>query len=360
MNKQLIVIKVGTSSLTGPDASLAPEKVKNIVRQTADLRDAGHSVVIVTSGSIAAGWRRLGYGSRPSSVAAKQACAAAGQGLLMEEYTKYLLERGYVSAQLLLTRGDFADRRRYTNAFNSLELLLKKGAVPIINENDTIAVEELKLGDNDTLAAYMAAMLHANLLIFLTDVDGLYTANPAKDKNARHIDVVDRITKELEDSAGSAGTSNGTGGMITKVRAAKLATRAGVPVFITSSADENAVLKALDGSGKGTLFTSRYSLKTRLQWMAFYAQAAGNIYVDGGAADAITKNDRSLLPAGIVAAEGDFRKSDVVCVYRTETHEYLGRGIINYSRDELAELIGTDCTGAAEAINRDNWADAKD
>ena len=130
--------------------------------------------------------------------------------------------------------------------------------------------------------------------------------------------------------------------------------------MVEEKADENAILKAVDGSGKGTVFTARYSLKTRLQWMAFYAQAAGNIYVDGGAADAITKNDRSLLPAGIVAAEGDFRKSDVVCVYRTETHEYLGRGIINYSRDELAELIGTDCTGAAEAINRDNWADAKD
>ena len=232
--------------------------------------------------------------------------------------------------------------------------------MPIINENDTIAVEELKLGDNDTLGAYMAAMLHANLLILLTDVDGLYTANPSKDKNARHIDVVEHITKEIEESAGSAGSSNGTGGMITKIRAAKLATRAGVPVFITSSADEDSIVKAVSGEGRGTLFTSKYSLKTRLQWMAFYAQAAGNVYVDAGAAEAITKQDRSLLPAGIVAAEGDFRRSDVVCVYRTETHEYLGRGIINYSREELAELIGTDCSGAGEAINRDNWADAKE
>lgn len=361
MNKQLIVVKVGTSSLTGADGSMSPEKVGNIVRQIADLRDAGHSVVLVTSGSIAAGFRRLGYGSRPTSVAAKQACAAAGQGLLMEEYTKFLLDRGYVSAQLLLTRGDFVDRRRYTNAFNALELLLKKGAVPIVNENDTVSLEELKLGDNDTLGAYLAAMLHANLLILLTDVDGLYTANPSKDKTARRIDRIDKITKDIENAAAGTGSSNGTGGMITKIRAAKIATRAGVPVFITSSSGENPIVKAVSGEGAGTLFTARYSLKTKLQWLAFYAQASGNLFVDAGAADAVMKNDRSLLPAGIVAVEGDFRRGDVVCVYRTETHEYLGRGIVKYSRDELAEMIGSDsAAGESEAINRDDWVGAKD
>jgi len=360
MNKQLIVIKIGTSSLTDSDASLSPEKVRNIVRQAADLRDMGHSVVIVTSGSIAAGWRKLGYGSRPSSVAAKQACAAAGQGLLMEEYTKYFQERGYVSAQLLLTRGDFADKRRYTNAFNALELLIKKGAVPVINENDTVAVEELKLGDNDTLGAYLAAMLHANMLILLTDVDGLYTANPSKDANAKRIERVDRITPEIEALCQSAGTSNGTGGMITKIRAAKVATRAGVSVFITSSKDDNAIVKAVNGEAVGTVFTAKYSLKTKLQWMAFYAHAAGNIYVDEGAAEAITVKEKSLLPAGITAIEGDFRKNDVVCVYKTESHEYLGRGIINYSRDELAEILAGVSPGNEEAINRDNWADAKE
>lgn len=357
MNNKLIVIKVGTSSLTRPDGTFEPDRAANIVRQIADLRDGGYSVVLVTSGSIAAGFRRLGYGSRPTSVAAKQACAAAGQGLLMEEYTKCLIERGYVSAQLLLTRGDFTDRRRYTNAFNSLELLLKKGAVPIINENDTVAVEELKLGDNDTLSAYLAAMLHAGLLVILTDVDGLYTANPAKDKNARRIDKVDKITKELEESASGAGTSNGTGGMITKLRAAKIATRSGVPVFITTSRDEDAILKSVSGEAPGTMFTPHRALKTKLQWMAFYAQSSGNLYVDSGAAEAITKLERSLLPAGIVAAEGDFRKGDVVCVYRTETHEYLGRGIVNYSHDEITELIDSECpSGIPEAISRDNWA----
>lgn len=355
MNKQLIVVKVGTSSLVDRDASLSSEKVAQIVRQVADLRDAGHSVVIVTSGSIAAGWRRLGYGARPSSVAAKQACAAAGQGLLMEEYTRFLLERGYSAAQLLLTRGDFSDRRRYTNAFNALEVLLRKGAVPVVNENDTVAVEELKLGDNDTLGAYLAAMLHANLLVILTDVDGLYTADPSKDPSARLIDRVERITPELEEIASGAGSANGTGGMRTKLSAAKLATRSGVPVFVTSGDGPDAIRCAVAHEGRGTLFEAKGSLRNRKQWVAFFARSAGNLYIDAGAARAITGGGHSLLPAGIAAVEGDFRRSDVVSVYRAGSHEYLGRGIIQYSRDELDELLTSDAPCASEAINRDDW-----
>ena len=355
MNKKLIVIKVGTSSLVDADASLSADKVKNIVRQVADLRDAGHSAVVVTSGSIAAGWRRLGYGARPSSVAAKQACAACGQGLLMEEYARFFYERGYSTAQLLLTRGDLADRRRYTNAFNALELLIKKGAVPIVNENDTVAVEELKLGDNDTLGAYLAAMLHADLLVILTDVAGLYTADPSKDKNARLIETVDEITPEIAALAEGAGSANGTGGMKTKLAAARLATRSGVPMFITSSKDDGAILAAVDGTGRGTLFTAKSSLNNRRQWVAFFAHSAGNLYVDVGAARAVVEGERSLLPAGIRAIEGDFRRGDVVSVFRAGSHEYLGRGVVQYSRDELWEVISGDASGAREAINRDDW-----
>ena len=356
MKKQLIVIKIGTSSLVGADASLAPEKVRNIVRQVADLRDAGHSVVIVTSGSIAAGWRRLGYGARPSSVAARQACAACGQGLLMEEYNRFLCERGYSAAQLLVTRGDLADRRRFANAFNALEVLIKKGAVPVINENDTVAVEELKLGDNDTLGAYVAAMLHADLLLILTDVDGLYTADPSKDKSARLIERVERITPQIEAIAAGAGTTNGTGGMKTKLAAAKLATRSGVPTFITSSADADAILHAVAGEARGTLFEAKSSLKNKQQWVAFFAHSAGNLYVDEGAARAVTDGGHSLLPAGICALEGDFRRGDVVNVFRAGSHEYLGRGVVQYSRDELDEVLSGDAAGAKEAIHRDDWA----
>lgn len=355
MNKKLIVIKIGTSSLVGPDAALAPEKVKNIVRQVADLRDAGHSVVIVTSGSIAAGWRRLGYGSRPTSVAARQACAACGQGLLMEEYNRFLSERGYATAQLLVTRGDLVDRRRFANAFNALEVLIKKGAVPVINENDTVAVEELKLGDNDTLGAYVAAMLHADLLLILTDVEGLYTSDPSKDKSARLIERVETIDPEIEALAAGTISANGTGGMKTKLIAARLATRSGVPAFITSSAKDDAILRAVAGEARGTLFEAKSSLKNKQQWVAFFANSAGNLYVDDGAARALGESGHSLLPAGIRAVEGDFRRGDVVSVYRAGSHEYLGRGVAQYARAELDEVLAGDPSGVKEIIHRDDW-----
>lgn len=357
--KKLIVVKVGTSSLTNKDGSLAKDRAADVIRQICDLKDEGHRVVLVSSGAIAAGFRSLGYGSRPQTIAAKQASAAVGQGLLLEEYNSLLEARGYVGAQLLLTRDDFADKRRYTNAFNAMEILLKKGAVPIINENDTIAVDELKLGDNDTLASQVAAMLHADLLVLLTDVDGLYTGNPSKDPNAVRIPVVERITAEIRALAGDAGSFVGTGGMITKIRGAALATKAGVPVFICSSGDVDSVKHAVYGDGKGTLFLAEESLRTRLQWMAFYSHSAGNLYVDHGAAEAVTVRDKSLLPAGIKAVEGDFKAGDVVKVYRCESHDYLGLGVVNYSREELLRAMelsaGARVGELREAISRDNW-----
>lgn len=357
--KKLIVVKVGTSSLTEKDGRMSPEKAGDVIRQICDLRDEGHRVVLVSSGAIAAGFHSLGYTTRPQTIAAKQASAAVGQGLLLEEYTSRLESRGYVGAQILLTRDDFADKRRYTNAFNALEILIKRGAVPIINENDTIAVDELKLGDNDTLASQVAAMLHADLLILLTDVAGLYTGNPTTDPEAKRIPVVERITPEIRALAGDAGSHVGTGGMITKIRGATLATKAGVPVFICSSKNADSIKQAVSGEAEGTLFKAEDSLKTKLQWMAFYSQSAGNLYIDRGAADAVTQHGRSLLPAGIRAVEGDFKAGDVVKVYLSESHEYLGLGIVNYSREELLRMIELCESGRgsnfAEAIHHDNW-----
>ena len=350
--KKLIVVKVGTSSLTEKDGSLAKDKAADVIRQICDLKDEGHRVVLVSSGAIAAGFRSLGYGSRPQTIAAKQASAAVGQGLLLEEYNKSLEARGYVGAQILLTRDDFADRRRYTNAFNAMEILIKKGAVPIINENDTIAVDELKLGDNDTLASQVAAMLHADLLILHTDGAG------------KRIPVVEKITPEIRALAGDAGSFVGTGGMITKIRGASLATKAGVPVFICSSNHEDSIKTAVSGEGEGTLFIAEDSLRTRLQWMAFYSHSAGNLYIDNGAAEAVTVREKSLLPAGIRAAEGDFKAGDVVKVYRCETHEYLGLGVVDYSKDELLRVMELAQSGGTgnygEAINRDNWVSMTD
>lgn len=354
MNKKLYVVKIGTSSLTGSAGDVDRAKIEEIVRQISDIRDMGHDVVITTSGAIAAGFRALGYTKRPTSVAAKQASAAVGQGLLMEEYSAFFSARGYVCAQILLTGEDFTDKRRYKNAFSALEILLSRGAIPIINENDTVAIEEIHVGDNDTLSAQVAAMLHADMLILMTDTDGLYTKNPREFPDAEHIDVVERITPQIEAYAGGAGTSNGTGGMITKVRGASLATRAGVPVFICSSLDENVIVNAVLERAKGTYFKSDGSLKTRLQWMAFYAPSCGNVFVDRGAADAIVDHGKSLLAAGITAAEGDFKKGEVIRILTSGDHLPIGRGIAELSREELTRAINSHDEQRKVVIHKDN------
>ena len=275
MARKTIVVKIGTSSLTEKSGRLDIARLRALTAQVARLRDAGHQVIMVTSAAIAAGYSLLGYRERPVSVPAKQASAAVGQGLLMEEYARCLSEHGYVAAQILLTRADFSDRRRYHNAFSALEVLLSRGAVPIINENDTVSIAELKLGDNDMLSAQVAAMMHADLLCLLTDMDGLYTADPRTNPDAERIPYVERVTPELERLATGAGTANGTGGMATKLEGAKLASGAGVAVVICSSREPDVLAKAVEGTARGTYFKAGSGMKTRLQWMAFYAPTRG-------------------------------------------------------------------------------------
>ena len=287
----------------------------------------------------------------------------------MEEYTKNLMAYQIPCAQILLNRSDFEDRRRYKNIFGSLSVLLGRGAIPIINENDTIAIEELKVGDNDTLSAQVAAMLHASLLILLTDIDGLYTANPKSDPNARHIDVVNEITPELMRVAShAAGEAYGLISLVVSfamdvlesleqrtVHTAGIASLLSHPEY--RSLERAAPL--MKGTAKGTYFTaSGHNMKTRLQWMAFYAPSAGNLYVDEGAAEALAVQAKSLLPKGIVAVEGDFKKGDVVSVFRRGSHEYLGKGIVNYDRPDLQKIMN-ESTSHTEAINRDNWIGAE-
>ncbi len=356
----LLVIKIGTSSLTGRGGDLAVEKLSDIVTQVCRLRAWGYRVILVSSGAIAAGFRRLGYTTRPTTIAEKQASAAVGQGLLMEEYNRQFAAAGIPCGQLLLTRADFVDRRRFRNASAALNVLLDRGAVPIINENDTVAVEELKIGDNDTLSAQVAAMVHADRLILLTDIDGLYTADPAQDPNARHIDVVEHIDDEIFSAASGSSTSLGTGGMQTKLRGAALATESGVEVFICSSLGEDAILHAVDGTARGTLFpASHHGMHTRRQWLAYYAPVRGTLYVDAGAAEALLIKKKSLLPPGIVDAEGDFAAGDVVNVALVGTERMIGRGIVAYGREELLTLAAT--PGVHEdAIHRDNWVETND
>lgn len=360
--KKTIVIKIGTSSLTEKTGRLALEKLSTLTGQIADLHAAGHQVILVTSGAIAAGYALLGYQTRPASVQAKQASAAVGQGLLMEEYTRCLAKRGIVAAQLLLTRDDFRDKRRYTNAFNALKILMNRGAVPVVNENDTVSIAELKLGDNDKLSAQVAAMVHADLLILVTDTDGLYTADPRSDRSAERIPLVERIGPEIEALAGGAGNPNGTGGMSTKVAGAKLATNAGVAVVICRASDENVLAKAVDGTANGTYFTPQKGMKTRLQWMAYYAPTKGGVIIDAGAAQALCRDGRSLLPAGVKAVEGTFSAGDIVEVYGQEGVR-LGRGVANFGAEELRSLLGFPSAEVEkrfpgrrpDAIHRDDW-----
>ncbi len=359
----LIVVKIGTSSLTNNKGEISSDKIKKHVHEIAELRKKGNGVIIVTSGSITAGYKSLGYIERPKTITARQAAASVGQGLLIEEYTRYLLQKGFVGAQLLLTRRDFADKRCYQNAYNAMDVLLKRGAVPIVNENDTVSIEELQFGDNDMLSAQVAGLVHANLLIMLTDVDGLYSANPDKDLNARRITYVEKITPDIEAIAGSVGSAFGTGGMRSKIKAAKIASMAGVPVFICDHKEENVMIKALEKKAKGTYFEAcNTNLNTRLQWVAFHSDIKGFICIDNGAVNALEKRGKSLLPSGIIDVKGNFCKGDVVEVLDMKEN-LIGKGIVNYNVDVLSkikglsssEILNKDDSYKTVAIHRDNW-----
>ena len=355
MKAKRIVFKVGTSSLTNADGSLSRAKVKEITRQLALLHEAGHELILVSSGALAAGFSSLGFKKRPTKVADKQASAAVGQGLLLEEYTTNLLLKQIISAQILLTQEDFADKRRYKNAHQALSVLLNRGAIPIINENDTVAIEELKVGDNDTLSAQVAAMAQADLLVLLTDVDGIYTANPSTNPDARRLEKIEKISSELIEMAGGAGTSNGTGGMLTKIKAAMLATMSGVPVYICSSLKSDALLEAAEETKDGSLFSAQEKgLKTQKQWLAFYAKSQGEIYVDQGAADALRNNGKSLLVSGLVSVSGSFAYQDTVTVYEEGSGAILGKGRVRFGKSALKDMLKSNKPKGV-VIHRDDW-----
>lgn len=355
MNDKLIVFKVGTSSLTQENGCLDRIKIARITNQLAQLHQQGYQLVLVTSGSIAAGFSRLGFDKRPTKIAEKQASAAVGQGLLIEEYTQNLMKDGIVSAQILLTQDDFADARRYQNASQALQVLLHQHAIPIINENDTIAIEEIKVGDNDTLSAQVASLLKADLLVLLTDVDGLYTANPNTDPTAEHLAEITELSEDLFTMAAGVGSSNGTGGMTTKLQAAQIATKSGVPVFICSSKEDTALLQAVTQSNKGTLFRAdSQAMNQRKQWMAFYARTEAAVEIDKGATEAMLSHGRSLLVAGIKSLEGTFQAGDIVSVYSQKEHRMIGKGRVRLSSEELEErLAQTKAEGIF--IHRNDW-----
>jgi glutamate 5-kinase len=312
---------------------------------------------------------RLGLAGKPRTIPQKQAAAAVGQGLLMQAYADAFAKHNLAVAQVLLTREDLEHRSRFVNASNTLQALIKLGAIPIINENDTIAVDEIKFGDNDTLAALVGALVDADAVILLSDVDGLYTGNPSQDASAKLIPVVDRIDRAIERLAGGAGSSVGTGGMKTKISAAKICTRSGIAMVIANGSRDNVIADSLTGEC-GTWFTASvdHPLRSRKRWIAFGVTPKGKLTVNDGARAQLVRGGKSLLAAGITAVEGDFSTGDLVNVSGPDGI-IIAQGVVNYNHTSLDKIIGrhsdeiADILGektADEVVHRDNLVLAVD
>lgn len=358
-----VVVKIGTSSLTRPETGkLALSTLGRLVETLCQLRVAGHQVVLVSSGAIGVGCSRLGITQRPKSIALKQAVAAVGQGRLMRVYDDFFTALSQPIAQVLLTRSDLAQRSRYVNSYRTFRQLLQLGIIPIVNENDTVAIDEIKFGDNDTLSALVASLIGADYLFLLTDVDQLYSADPRHDPMAKPINRVQQIS-QLEANIGEAGSSWGTGGMSTKIEAARIATAAGVHTVIMQGQTPENVASVLSGEAVGTLFEAQPKQSTaRKRWIAGNLIPAGRLYLDEGATNAIRSAGKSLLPAGITEVEGEFTAQDAVLLCDSSGQE-IARGLVNYNDEDLrkisghrssdiAQLLGYE--GAETIVHRDN------
>lgn len=335
-----VVVKVGTSTLTHSTGLLNISRIESLVRQLSDIHNKGIEVILVTSGAIGAGIGRLGFKERPKTIPEKQACAAVGQVTLIHMYEKLFSEYGKSCAQILLTGDDMAHRTRFLNARNTFSALLSMGVIPIVNENDAIVVNEIKVGDNDTLSAMVASLVDANLLMILTDIDGLYDCNPKANKDAKLIHIVEEITPEIEECAGGAGSSLGTGGMITKINAAKIAISSGTSMMIINGSEPNIIIRAIDEEEVGTLFKGNSNpLQGKKHWLAFETRCKGKIIIDKGAEKALIEDHKSLLSTGIVAVEGPFDESEVVSIINEDGVD-IANGITYYSSEEIDKIKG--------------------
>jgi glutamate 5-kinase len=362
---QTIVIKVGTSSLTRSDGRLALATIAALIETIVDLRAQGYQIVLVSSGAVGVGAARLGMTERPKTIALKQAAAAVGQGIIMRVYDDLFREHQQPVAQILLTRGDLDRRSSYINAYNTFQELFRLGVMPIVNENDTVAVDELKFGDNDTLSARVASLIDADWLFLLTDVDRLYSADPRKFPDAQPIVQIDRLEDltALQIQIGGKGSEWGTGGMTTKITAAGIATGAGVKTAITHGQFPQNIERILHGEPLGTQFTPQLRAdNARKRWIAHGLITVGKVYLDDGAVQAIVASGKSLLPAGITQIEGEFEATDAVQLCDA-TGKEIGRGIVNYSSAELDRIQGHRSTdildllgylGEETVVHRDN------
>jgi glutamate 5-kinase len=334
-----LVVKVGSSLVTDDGRGLDHAAVARWAEQIAGLRRAGKSVVLVSSGAIAEGVKRLGWSARPSAVHELQAAAAVGQMGLVQAYETAFARFGLKTAQILLTHDDLADRRRYLNARSTLRTLLALSVIPIINENDTVTTDEIRFGDNDTLGALVANLIEADVLVLLTDQAGLYTADPRKDPAATLVRTARAGDLRLEAMAGGAGSAHGSGGMLSKVQAAKRAARSGASTVIASGREPDVLTRLAAGEDIGSsLIAEAVSLAARKQWLADHVQLAGRLRLDAGAARALARDGKSLLPIGVVAVEGEFERGEIVGCFDPDGRE-IARGLVNYNAGEAARIL---------------------
>lgn len=344
-----LVVKVGSSLVTADGQGLDHQALSRWASQIAELAQQDKQVVLVSSGAIAEGVARLGWSKRPHAVNQLQAAAAVGQMGLVQAYESVFRTHGLHAAQILLTHEDLADRTRYLNARSTLRTLLELGVVPIINENDTVATDEIRLGDNDTLGALVTNLIEADCLIILTDQTGLFTADPRRDTRATLVANAHAGDAELERMAGGAGSDVGTGGMLTKILAAKRAARSGAHTVICSGHEDNVLLRLAAGEAIGTqLVAQQAPLDARRQWLADHLQLRGGLVLDAGAVKALREDGKSLLPVGVKAVTGEFARGEVVALVNGDGDE-IARGLANYSASEARQIQGKP-SSAIEAI----------
>ncbi|MFH1779048.1 MAG: glutamate 5-kinase [Candidatus Omnitrophota bacterium] len=360
-NLKLVVVKVGTSVLASKTHPLKEESIRDVAGQICALLDRGIKVILVSSGAIGAGMNLLGLKVRPKTLEKLQAAAAIGQSQLMKAYEEDFKSHGKIVAQVLLTREDLEDRKRYLNAKNTIFTILDYGAIPIINENDTVSVEEIKFGDNDTLASLVTNLIGGDLLIILSDVDGLHRQNG----KGEIIDVVKEITGEIEKLASGTTKEASIGGMVTKIKAARVVTDSGIPLIIANGKTDDILIKIIDGKRVGTLFIPKLNKMTaKKRWIAFSTRPKGAVAVDTGAKQALAEKEKSLLPSGIIGVEGKFEASDIISIKDEKGREFA-RGLVNYSSEEVKKIKGANSKEIEkmlgykyydEVIHRDNLA----
>jgi glutamate 5-kinase len=335
-----IVVKVGSSILASLEKGLHYDVFSRLTKEISDLKRQGYEIVLVSSGAIAAGMEKLGYKTRPQAITQKQATAAVGQTRLMNIYESYFSRYQQMVAQVLLTHDDLSHRRRFLNARNTLLTLLELGIIPIINENDTVVVDEIKFGDNDNLSALITNLIGADILIILTDIEGLCDSDPRVNPNARCISLVQDIDADTDQIAGGTKSQMSVGGMVSKIQAARKASRFGIPTVVARGTKEEVLHQILKGKEIGTLILPKSeALSSRKHWIAFNPKPKGDVIVDDGAKKAIVQKGKSLLPSGVVKIKGGFDRGDLVTCLGPRGKEFA-RGLVNYSATELEKIKG--------------------